>query len=138
MANTNLDGPRPKCSYLDLLAAESGNALVVASTGVVYGKCFPLMKNVSFGFICRFTSPGNVTVKVELESGIAPPTTEGSSDTEWGVGDIVIAAVTATTVQVVAAAPVVAPYARLKLTGSGSNDALTTLAKAYLTFEKNL
>lgn len=137
MSNANLVGP-PKCNYLDLLANESGNAITVASTGVAYGKCFTPPKNCSFGMIVKFSSSGAVNVKVELESGIAPPTTEGSSDTNWGVGDTTISAVVDTNTHVVVASPVVAPYCRLKLTGLGSNDASTALAKAYFCFEKNL
>lgn len=128
-------GP-PACKFIDLLDDETLIQLAVASTGVVYGKSFIPPKNCTFGMIGKFSSPGVVNVKIELESGILLPTTEGSADTLWAVGDLVVT-VTATTAFATVAAPVVAPYCRLKLTGLGSNDAGTILTNCAFTFEKN-
>lgn len=124
---------------LDLLNTVQGaSTLAVPTTGVVYGKSFALKKNKSYGLLAKFSSPGVVTVKIELEEGNAPPATEGSADTSWAVGTIIEAAVVSTAAIARAVSPVVAKFARLKLTGSGSNDASTALAQAQLGISENL
>ncbi len=134
---TKRPGP-PACKFMDLLDDETSNQLAVASTGVVYGKSFIPPKNCTFGLIGKFSSPGVVNVKIELESGLALPTTEGSADSLWAVGEVVTTGIVATTAFALSASPVVAPYCRLKLTGVGSNDAGTILTNCAFTFEKNL
>lgn len=126
------------CRWIDLLDDEISNQIAVAgAASVVWGKTFTPPKNCSFGMILKFTSSGTVNVKVELESGLLVPTTEGATDTNYGVGDTV-GIVTATTTQVLVPSPVVSPYLRLKLSGLAGNDASTILTKCAFTFEKNL
>lgn len=138
MANANLGMNVPKVNYLDLILAEGG-PLAVASTAVVYSKCFVLPKNVSMGILLAFTkSAGVINVKVDVEVGIIPPATENAIDaTNWGLSGN-IGTVADTNMTPLVFDPVAAPYGRLKLTGQGSNDASVALAKAYFTFEKNL
>lgn len=138
MANRNVDNLPPSVKYIDLLPDETNAQLAVAGVTTVYGKSFIPPKNCSFGLVYKFASPGVVLVKVELESGIDKPGTENSADTAWAVGEIVNAAVADTVAHAEVASPVVAPYCRLKLTGSGANDAGTYLASCKFTYEKNM
>ena len=136
MANRMLDS-NPKVITQDTLLDETSAQLAVASTATVYGKAFMPPKNSSFGMFLRFTSAAAVDVKVELECGILPPTTENSADTDWAVGDTLSAGITDEVTHALVAAPVAAPYCRLKLTGQGSNAASTVLEYAKFTFSKN-
>lgn len=119
---------------LDLLNDVQGAAaLAVASTGVVYGKSFALKRNHSYGVHLRFTGT-TINVKVELEQSNYELTAaeEGSSHTKWGVGATISSGITSSAVRVLALSPVVSKYARLKLTGQGSNHADVQLALAEL------
>lgn len=128
----------PKVIYQDLLANETNNQLEIATTATVYGKAFVPPKNSSFGMFLRFGTVTNpCDVKVELEVGILPPTTEGSADTAWAVGDTLSEGITDEVMHALVASPVAAPYCRLKLTGQGSNAADTILNYARFTFAKN-
>lgn len=120
-------------SLIDLLALGGVSSLAVATTGVAYGQSFPLPKNSSFSFELGFTSSGNVDVKVELEMGNERPTTEGSSDSAWVIptgASALSSGITDEATHIIPYAPSVARFARLKLTGQGTNDASTVLSKA--------
>jgi len=124
---------------LDLLnQVQLASTLTVNGTGTVYGKSFALKKNKSYGLIGKFSSPGTVNVKIELEEGNAAPGTEGSADTSWAVGTTISAGITSTAAFALAVSPVVAKFARLKLTGLAGNDAATALAQAQLGISENL
>lgn len=130
-------GPPSTNSMLDLLNDVQGAAtLAVAGVTTVYGKSFSLPKNHSFGLQYRFTGTA-IQVKVELEQGNDQPTTEGAADTAWGVGHTIDSAVVASAALVKAVTPVVAKYGRLKLTGSGANNADCLLVLAKLGLTKN-
>lgn len=132
-------GPPSTNSMIDLLNdVEGATTLAVPSASTtVYGKSFRLCKNHSYGLIYRFTGT-TITVKVELEEGNQPPTTEGAADTSWAVGHILDAAVVASAALAKGVDPVVAKYGRLKLTPSGSNHADVLLVLAQLGVSKNL
>lgn len=137
MANRMIDS-NPKVISVDTLLDESSNQLAVASTATVYGKAFMPPKNCSFGMFIRFVSATNpVDVKVELECGVLPPTTENAADTNWAVGDTLSSGITDEVTHALVAAPVTTPYCRLKLTGQGSNAADTILEYAKFTYSKN-
>lgn len=137
MANRMIDS-NPKVIYQDTLLDETLNKILVASTGVAYGKAFMPPKNCSFGTFLRFDSVLNsVDVKVEVECGILPPTTEGAADAAWAVGDTLSDGITDEVMHALVAAPVVAPYCRFKLTGQNANASDVYLVAAYFTFAKN-
>lgn len=123
---------------IDLLNDVQGaSTLAVSGVTTVYGKSFPLEKNRSYGIIYRFTG-SVITVKAELEVGNARPGTEGAADTSWAVGHTFDTAVVASAALARGLDPVVAKYGRLKLTGSGSNNADVLLVLAQLGVSKNL
>lgn len=123
---------------LDLLNQVQGAAtLAVASTGTVYGKSFALDKNRSFGILLAFTGT-TIDVKVELEEGAEELTNaeEGAAKSTWAVGTVISSGITSSATRCLAVSPVVARYARLKLTGQGSNSANVVLAQAVLSTSK--
>lgn len=110
-------------------------AIAVASTGTAYSNSFPLRRGVTYGWTVKMTSSGTVTVKVELEQSNVRPVTEGASDVNWVVPDNksaspMFSAISDTNIHNVAYSPNATGFGRLKLTGSGSNDASTKLAVA--------
>lgn len=133
---------------LDLLALKTGvtTSLAVASTGVAYGQSFILRRGVTFGWEFQMTSSGVVAVTLELEQANQPPTTEGSADSAFAIpinklttnGLMPTGTIIATgTTYITAYAPVATVLGRLKLTGTGSNDASTVLSLARLYEIKN-
>lgn len=116
--------------------------IAVAGTAVARSNSFKLNRGMTFGWEVALTSSGVCTVTIELEQGNQPPTTEGSADGSWVIpqgkattnglfptGVIVAPGTT----YIVAYAPVATILGRLKITGTGSNDASTvlTLARCY-------
>lgn len=131
-------GPPSTNSMIDLLNDVQGaTTLAVSGVTTVYGKSFTMPKNHSFGIIYRFTGT-TIEVKIELEQGNTPPTTEGSADSAWAVGHTLDPAVVASAALAKGVAPVVAKYGRLKITGSGSNHADVLLVLAQLGVSKNI
>lgn len=125
---------------IDLLNDIQGaSSLAVASTNVVYGKSFALKKNRTYGGVFRFTGT-TVDVKVELEQSNYDLTAaeEGSAHTKWAVGATISSGITSTAARVLAVTPVATKYARLKLTGQGSNHADVALALAELGWSKDI
>lgn len=120
---------------------KSDTSITVATTGTAYSKSFPLPFTASFGFSLQFSTGGAVAVTVELEQSNDLPATEEAADTGWAVpidadgasqGGIIDA--DSENYMVVNFAPVVSKYARLKLTGTGSNAADTKLILAQMNF----
>jgi hypothetical protein len=115
----------------------------IAVNGVttVYSNSFKLNRGMLFGWEVAMTSSGVVAVTIELEQGNQPPTTEGSADGSWVIPQgkattnglfptgVVIAAATT---YITAYAPVATILGRLKISGTGSNDATTVLSLARL------
>lgn len=125
--------------FLDLLNLVQGaSTLAVASTNTVYGKSFALKANKSYGIMLAFTGT-TIDVKVELEEGNDELTAaeEGSAKSTWAVGTTISSGITSSAARCLAVSPVVARYARLKLTGQGSNSANVVLAQATLGISEN-
>lgn len=120
----------PANLVFDLLHHQAGTnpgsgtpaTLAIPSETTVYSKSFVLEADRVFGFLFRLASANTKNVKVELEQGNVVPT-EGSSNAEWAVTKELSAAVTSTTPIIVAPAPIVSRYARIKLTGLSGNHA---------------
>ncbi len=107
-------------------------AIPVASAAVVYSASFLFGNSEYFTLEYLGASPGTLGLKIELEVGSQPPTTEGSADALlWNVPenaqDIESDLSNKTKMHFKKLAPPAALYGRLKITGSGSNDAGSTL-----------
>ena len=102
--------------------------IVVASTGVVYTKSFPLFNGEYFGLWASIVSAtGAADVKIDLEQGWKPPTTEGVAETAlYFVTDAVTAQINVeATAKVLLVEPIPMAFGRYKITGLGSNPADT-------------
>ena len=98
---------------------------------------------MTYGWEVYFTGSGVVTVTCELEQANQPPTTEGAVDGSWVIPVTKLTTnglfptgviVATTTTYITAYSPVATILGRLKLTGTGSNDAALTylsLARMY-------
>lgn len=108
--------------------------LAVADNGTVYTESFVLIRKNFFGIEVKFSSDTDVNVQVDLEQSNYRPATEGASSSDFVVAIDTLATVTDENVHLLPVAPVVAVYARLKLTGlySGlqSNSATTVISRA--------
>jgi len=126
---------------VNILELFDGNNLVVGLTGTVWSHLFTLPKDVSFGFEFQFTSPGTTSVQIDLEQGNVDLTAaqEALANANYVLAEGVSAIVTITDedVHIIGFAPVVTQFARLKLLGTGGNDALTALATARMITTKN-
>jgi len=125
---------------VDLLGGSMGNGnLTVATTGTVYSFSVLLPPNVSFGLEYQFTSPGVVAVDIKIEHGNAAPTTEGSADLDYVLGDGIstVKSESDELVHFIALAPVVCQRIRFRLVGTGSNDAATALSRLRVIFSRN-
>ena len=123
----------------------NGAAIAVNATATAYTTYFRLPKQASFSVSLRFTSGGVVDALVELEqSNVAPTTDKAADTTNWAVpvddaGSSVgtIQDITDKVPYVVNFAPVATAYARIKITGQGSNAATTALAVCQLYYVNN-
>lgn len=127
-------------------AAQAHTGIAVAGTATVWSNSFKLNRGMTFGWEVAFTSSGVVAVTIELEQANQPPTTEGAADGSWVIpvgkgttngmfptGTIIAAATT----YIAAYSPVATILGRLKITGTGANDASTVLSLARLYEIKN-
>lgn len=120
-------------------ATITASGVTVASTGVIYLQSFTLPRNVTFGWLAQFTSVGAVDARIDLEQGWARPATEGAADSSWSVPDnkrttnALFQEITDQLVHITSFSPDATPFARIKITGLGSNNAATLLSsmKAY-------
>lgn len=107
------------------------DAVAIASQAVVYTNAFRLQFSDTFGasFLANSAS-STPDLKIELEQGDNLPTTEGSSDANYvvgdGVGDIYTNLIAETTKRR-AISPVPSMYGRFKITGNAGNVADTVL-----------
>lgn len=120
--------------------------IAIASTGTAWSNAFKLNRGMTYGWEVAFTSSGVVAVTVELEQANQPPTTEGAIDGSWAVpiGKTTTNGLFPTgtciavgTTYITAYSPVATILGRLKLTGTGSNDASTMLSLARVYEIKN-
>lgn len=113
--------------------------LACGGTSTYWTNSFKLNRGMTFGWEVALTSSGTVAVTIELEQGNQPPTTEGAADGSWAIpvdrlttngmfpsGTIVAAATT----YITGYQPDATILGRLKITGTGSNDASTVLSLA--------
>jgi hypothetical protein len=116
-------------------------SLAIPTTSVVYSQSFMLKRGVTFGWEVRFHGTV-VTVTCELEQANQPPATEGSQDDAFVIpvgkgttnGLFPSGIIVATdTKYITAYAPVATVLARLKFTGTGSNnaDCVCNVARVY-------
>lgn len=107
------------------------SSLAIASTAVVYTDSFRIGFADVFGASFLATSASSTPdLKIELEQGDNPPTTEGSSDANYvvgdGVGDI-YTNLTSEATKRKAIVPVPSAYARYKITGNAGNPSDTVI-----------
>jgi len=106
--------------------------IAVASTATVYTRAFRIDYGDYFSLDYKANSAnGSIDLKIELEQSVADnlPATEGSSDANYiepeNVSDIVSSLTTENTWKKKSLSPAPGIYARLKITGQGSNNADT-------------
>jgi len=118
---------------VDQIYNASGVAdMPIASNAVVYSKAFKLDGGTKFGITYKPNSTGAdvIALKIELEQSHLLPTTEGAADANYVVpegGMTIVAAAADKLVHIASLSPVVTRYARLKITGGGTNSASTTV-----------
>lgn len=105
--------------------------IVVPTTTTVYSHSFQVKYGYNFGIWYQAgNGSGTANMQIQLEQSYKPPATEGASDSAWvigsGVADIA-ANLSDATAHIQALSPVAMKYARLKITGLGSNPADATL-----------
>ena len=131
---------------VDILALGGVTSIAVAGTATVYSNSFFLLRGVTFGWEVKMTSSGVVAVTIELEQANQPPDAEGAADLSFVIpigkettnglyptGKIIATA----TRYITAYSPVATILGRLKITGTGANDASTVLSMARVYEIKN-
>lgn len=107
------------------------DSLAVASQGVVYSNSFLMRWVENFGIWVQATSVlSTPSLKIELQESYVPPTTEGSADTSYVVGDGVADVYTNLNdenAHVKSLSPVPMQYGRYKITGLAANPADTII-----------
>jgi len=120
-----------KSGIADNLVKLDGTAAIpVATTATVYTPSRNVKLSEKFGLYLKAASVGDVDVKVQLEVGMVPPTTEEAVDaTNFsvpnGFSDIVNLVDTNAWQKEIDLPPF--SYIRLKMTGQGTNAATTTV-----------
>ncbi len=113
----------------DLLA---GSSLAVAGVTVVWSGIFVCPKDVTFSFEYKFASSGTVECDIAIEQSGTAPATPGTTDANSVIPDAkgnLISDVGDKLVHIIAYAPVVSNFLRIKVTGKGSNHASTVLER---------
>ena len=108
--------------------------LAVADDDTVYTPSWVLTRKNFFGIEVQFSSDTDVNVQVDLEQSNYREATSGSADSNFTTAIDTIETITDENVHLLAVAPVVSVYARLKLTGlysgTASNSSTTVLTRA--------
>ena len=108
--------------------------LAVADNATVYTTSWVLIRKNFFGVEVKFSSDTDVNVQVDLEQSNYKEAASGAADSNFVVAIDTLGTITDENVHLLPVAPVVAVYARLKLTGlytgSASNSATTVLDRA--------
>jgi len=111
-------------------------AVPVATTATVYTRSVLMGSGENFSLRYIATSDGTVLLKIELEISNVLPTTEGAADAvNYAVPENfadIESALADENLHYKNIAPPVAKYCRLKITGSGANDATTTLTATLI------
>lgn len=102
--------------------------IAVASTGTAITKSFSLVNHSigSVGVMYKATSSGVVSLSIQAQQSYRKPVTEGSDDVNYVVWQS-FSTVSDTAWHMATLDSVVMPYGRFKITGTGSNDASTTI-----------
>jgi len=116
--------------------------IAVATTGTVYTNSFKLNRGEYFETsYYAVSSAGTISLTIELEQSFQSPTTEGVADATYtepvNMSDIVTTLTTEGIWSHVAISPVVLPYGRFKITGTGANNA-DTIVNMKISQQKNL
>lgn len=105
--------------------------IVVVSVTTVYSMSFNLKYGTAFGiWLQAGNGSGAANMKIQLEQGYKTPTTEGSPDSTWVIGDGVADIYTNLNdaiAHIKTISPVPMKHGRLKITGLGANPADATL-----------
>ena len=116
-----------KVNVVQLTNAAGTAPIPVALTNTVYTRAIAIPYGLSFAVWLKLTSAaGSVSMTITVEESYTLPATEGAADDNWVTPANVTAIVTdrtAETAYMAALSPVVAPYLRLKIVGTGSNNA---------------
>ena len=116
--------------YLAPIPHSIASNTAVANTDVVYTNSWVLVRKNFFGIEVQFSSDTDVDVKVELEQSNYKETTPNIANSNFVVAIDSLGMITDENVHLLPVAPVVAVYARLKLTGGATNAATTVLTRA--------
>ena len=114
----------------DVLSATHVKDIPIATTATVYTKAWKWGEGEYFSLDYIATSDGTVLLQIELEQSNVLPATEGAADSNYVVAENQSdgeAALADEVKHYKKLSPVVSVYGRLKITGSGGNDATTTL-----------
>jgi hypothetical protein len=107
---------------------------LVSYNSTVYTDSFVLTRKNFFGIEVQFSSDTDVNVQVDLEQSNYREAVQGSYSADFVTAIDSLATITDENVHLLPVAPVVAIYARLKLTGLytglASNSATTVLTRA--------
>lgn len=115
-----------------IVSPDGTTVIAVASTSVVYTQSFNIKDVTALGVeLLGAKASGTLDIKVEVEVGMAPPSTEGSADSTWsepsGFNDVANIVDTTIFNKVLDVASLAFPYMRFKYTGQGANPASATL-----------
>ena len=126
----------------DIVTESTGDAdIAVASTAVIYTQSINIAYAEYFKLTYKATSTiGTPDIKIEMECGDVPPTTEGSADTDHYVepenASDIEASLTTETIHEKAINPPASKYIRFKITGNASNPA-DTVVNMWLTKQES-
>jgi hypothetical protein len=106
----------------------------VPNNSIAYSESWVLTRKNFFGVEVQFSSDTDVNVQVDLEQSNYKPSVQGSYSPDFVTAIDTLATITNENVHLLPIAPVVAVYARFKLTGLetglASNSATTVLTRA--------
>jgi hypothetical protein len=113
----------------DVVSSAGATSIAIASTAVVYTQSFKLAWGEYFGLRYQAISAGGTPdLKIELQQGDVPPTTEGAADAEYVEAENMSDIETNLTTEIVhrkSISPPPSVYARFKITGNAANPADT-------------
>lgn len=103
----------------------------VSETAVIYTKSIKIGSGMFFGLFAKANSIiGTPSIKVEIQQGYAPPTTEGSDDSNWvepdGFDDV-FSDLSDKVMHIKTITPVPGGFIRFKITGGATNPVDATL-----------
>ena len=119
-----------KIEFLAPIPHSIAGETAVANQDIVYTNSWVLIRKNFFGVEVQFSSDTDVAVKVELEQSNYKESVPNVADPNFVVAIDSLKSITDENVHLLAVAPIVAVYARLKLTGLPANSATTILTRA--------